>query len=355
MLQGGISRRLVYVANAFLSKVRGSLALISIVTCAFFGALSGSAMATTAAVGNVMYPEMLKDGTYGKDFALAVQAVGGTLGPMIPPSLPLIIYGMLANTSIAALFVGVVIPGIVMCLVYCIAGYWIMKRRNMGTANSSLKAPSIGVIVDALWALMTPVIILGGIYSGIFSPTESAAAASAYAFFVGKFVYRELDAKSTYRALRNATIASASVMFLVSCAMYFGWVLTIQGLPQLIAQTLISTISNKYVFLLIINVVFLIAGMFCDVAVILLLMVPIIYPAVQALGINMVHFGIIACINLSMGNITPPFGTCLFVASGIDKTVKLESLFWEVLPFCIAGVIGILITTFMPILSTWML
>jgi C4-dicarboxylate transporter DctM subunit len=137
--------------------------------------------------------------------------------------------------------------------------------------------------------------------------------------------------------------------------MYFGWVLTIQGFPQLVAKALVSTINNKYVFLLVINIVFLIAGMFVDVAVTLLLMIPIIYPAVQQLGINMVHFGIIACINLSMGNITPPFGTCLFVASGIDKSVRLESLFREVLPFCRAGILGILITTFIPILSTWML
>ncbi|GHS99127.1 hypothetical protein AGMMS50276_22190 [Synergistales bacterium] len=355
MLQGGISKRLVNVANSFLSKIRGSLALISIVTSAFFGALSGSNLATTAAIGNVMYPEMLKDGTYDKGFSLTIQAVGGTLGTMIPPSIPLVVYGTLTNVSIANLFVGVFLPGIVMCILYCIAVSWIIKGRNMANSKTEKSTTLSRSVREGFWALLTPVIILGGIYSGVFSPTESAAVACGYAFIVGKFIYKELDAKSTYSAMWNATLASAAIMFLCSCASFFGWVLTIQGFPQIVAGYLATVVDTRVAFLILMNIAFLIAGMFVDINTIQLLMIPLVAPVAIALGVNMVQFGVIACINLSLGCITPPFGACLFVASSIDKSVKLESMYKEVIPFCIVGIIGIFIITFIPILSTWML
>ena len=188
MLQGGISKRLVNVAKIFLSHVRGSLALISFVTSGFFGALSGSALATTAAIGGVMYPEMQEDGTYDDSFSLTVQAVGGTLGPMIPPSIPLILFGMTANTSVGKLFAATIVPGIIVCLVYCGVGYFILKQRNMGTRRyeKPVRAPGEkNIFLEAIWTMFTPVIILGGIYSGKFSPTESAAIACFYAFLVG--------------------------------------------------------------------------------------------------------------------------------------------------------------------------
>ena len=355
MLQGGISKRLVRVASCFLSGVRGSLAIISIVTCAFFGALSGSALATTAAVGSVMYPEMLKSGDYDKDFSLSIQAVGGTLGTMIPPSVPLVIYGMLANTSIGDLFIGVAVPGIVMCILYCIFGYVIIKKRGMAINQKSQKENITKALLDGVWALLTPVIILGGIYSGVFSPTESAAIACLYALVIGVFVYKELNPKTCYKALYNAMEGSVGIMFLISTASLFGWVLTMQGFPQQVAAFLASIIDSKWTFLVLLNIVYLIAGMFVDNATSQLLMIPLLYPVAVQLDVNLVHLGVVSCINLSLGTITPPFGACLFVASSLDKSVKLESMYREVMPFVIAGIIGIIITTYLPILSTWML
>ena len=355
MLQGGISKRLVNVAKIFLSKLRGSLALISFVTCGFFGALSGSALATTAAIGGVMYPEMKEDGTYDDSFSLTVQAVGGTLGPMIPPSIPLILYGMVASTSVGALFASTVVPGVIVCLAYCLTGYVILKKRNMGYRQYPRPARKPGeknIFLDAIWAMLTPVIILGGIYSGIFSPTESAAVACLYAFIVGRFVYKELTLKKLFNALFNTMKSSVVVMFLCTCATFFGWALTLQGTTNLIINFLIETISNKYVMFLIIDLIVLVAGMFVDGGTIILLLVPLLYPAAAALGINLVHLGVVFCIGIAVGNVTPPFGACLFVANGLDKNVKLEAIFREVIPFCVVATLTILLLTFCPVLCT---
>ena len=355
MLQGGISKRLVNVAKIFLSKLRGSLALISFVTCGFFGALSGSALATTAAIGGVMYPEMKEDGTYDDSFSLTVQAVGGTLGPMIPPSIPLILYGMVASTSVGALFASTVVPGIIVCLAYCLTGYVILKKRNMGYRQYPKPARKPGeknIFLDAIWAMLTPVIILGGIYSGVFSPTESAAVACLYAFIVGRFVSKELTLKKLFNALFNAMKSSVVVMFLCTCATFFGWALTLQGTTNLIINFLIETITNTYVMFLIIDLIVLVAGMFVDGGTIILLLVPLLYPAAAALGINLVHLGVVFCIGIAVGNVTPPFGACLFVANGLDKNVKLEAIFREVIPFCVVATLTILLLTFCPTICT---
>jgi len=355
MLQGGISKRLINVAKIFLSRLRGSLALISFVACGFFGALSGSALATTAAIGGVMYPEMKQDGTYDDSFSLTVQAVGGTLGPMIPPSIPLILYGMTASASVGSLFVATIVPGIIICLVYCGVGYVILKKRDMGTRHyekPQRKPGEKNIFLDAIWALLTPVIILGGIYSGKFSPTESAAIACLYAFLVGAFVYRELTPKKLYNALFNAMKSSVVVMFLCTCATFFGWALTLQGTTNDIVNYLTATITNKYVFFLMIDLVVLIAGMFVDGGTIILLLVPLIYTTAAHLGIDLIHLGVVFCIGIAVGNITPPFGACLFVANGLDKSVKLEKIFREVIPFCVAATITIVVLSFCEPLCT---
>lgn len=355
MLQGGISKRLVNVAKIFLSKLRGSLALISFVTCGFFGALSGSALATTAAIGGVMYPEMKEDGTYDDSFSLTVQAVGGTLGPMIPPSIPLILYGMVASTSVGALFASTVVPGIIVCSAYCLTGYVILKRRNMGYRQyprPKRKPGEKNIFLDAIWAMLTPVIILGGIYSGIFSPTESAAVACLYAFIIGRFVYKELTLKKLYNALFNAMKSSVVVMFLCTCATFFGWALTLQGTTNQIIDFLIQTFTNKFALFLMIDLIVLIAGMFVDGGTIILLLVPLLYPAAAALGIDLVHLGVVFCIGIAVGNVTPPFGACLFVANGLDKNVKLEAIFKEVVPFCVVATLTIVVLTFCPGICT---
>ena len=355
MMQGGISKRLVKLAQCFLAGVRGSLALISFVTCAFFGALSGSTLATAAAVGAVMYPEMLKSGDYDKEFALTIQAVGGTLGAMIPPSVPMVIYGMLTNTSIGDLFMAIALPGILVCILYCIWGYIIIKKRNMAVNQKVVKVSVLHAFLDGIWALITPLIILGGIYAGIFSPTESAAVACLYALIVGLFVYKELNMKNIFKAFYTAMEGSAGIMFLVSCATLFGWVLTRQGFPELVAGFLNSVINSEMMFLVVMNVVFLIAGMFIDPTTTQLLMIPLVLPTAVALNVNMVHLGASLAVNMCLGTITPPFGACLFVASTLDRSIKIESIYKEAIPFCIAGVVGIIIVILVPQLSTWML
>ena len=353
MLQGGISKRIVNVAKIFLSKIRGSLTFISFVACAFFGALSGSALATTAAIGGVMYPEMQEDGTYEDSFSLTVQAVGGTLGPMIPPSIPLILYGMSASTSVASLFMATIVPGLIICLAYCLTGYIIVKKRNMGTRKYEKPARKPGeknIVLDALWALLTPLIILGGIYSGKFSPTESAAIACLYAFIIGAFVYKELTLERLYKALFNAMKGSVAVMFLCTCATFFGWALTLDGVTNSVVAFLTSTFTSKYALFLLIDLVVIIAGMFVDGGTIILLLVPMLYPAAAAVGINLVHLGVVFCIGIAIGNITPPFGACLFVANSLDKKIKVQTLFKEVIPYCIvACVVIVILTLFEPV------
>ena len=349
MLQGGISKRIVNVAKIFLSKIRGSLTFISFVACAFFGALSGSALATTAAIGGVMYPEMQEDGTYEDSFSLTVQAVGGTLGPMIPPSIPLILYGMSASTSVASLFMATIVPGLIICLSYCVTGYIIVKKRNMGTRKYEKPVRKPGeknIVLDALWALLTPLIILGGIYSGKFSPTESAAIACLYAFIIGAFVYKELTLKRLYKALFNAMKGSVAVMFLCTCATFFGWALTLDGVTNNVVAFLTATFTSKYALFLLIDLVVIIAGMFVDGGTIILLLVPMLYPAAAAVGINLVHLGVVFCIGIAIGNITPPFGACLFVANSLDKKIKVQTLFKEVIPYCVVACVVIVLLTF---------
>ena len=350
MLQGGISKRLINVAKLFLSKVRGSMALISFVACAFFGALSGSALATTAAIGGIMYPEMQEDGTYEDSFSMTVQAVGGTLGPMIPPPIPLILFGMVASCSVGALFAATIVPGIIICGAYCICGYAIMKKRNMGTRRyprPEQKPGEKNVFLDALWALLTPVIILGGIYSGVFSPTESAAVACVYALIVGAFVYKELTISKIYNALFNAMKSSVAVMFLCTCATFFGWLLTYLGTTNDIINFLTSAISNKYIMFIIIDLIVLVAGMFVDGGTIILIVGPLVCPATAALGIDPIHLGVVFCIGIAVGNITPPFGACLFVANSLDKRIKVQKLFREVLPFCAVATLVVVILSFL--------
>jgi len=354
MLQGGISRRLVNVATCLFWWMRGSLAIISIATCTFFGAISGSGMATTAAVGSLMYPEMTKDGEYDDSFAAAVQAVGGTIGILIPPSVPLIIYGILSNTSIGDLFLAIVVPGIIMSIIYMVTAYIIIRKEGMAKSRTKIDLSIGHALLEGFWALLTPVIILGGIYGGIFTPTEAAAVASVYALIVGIFVYKELDMKRLYKALVSSAIVSASIMLLIAAATFFGWVMTTQGIPQLVSKFIVSIVHTKVAFLIMINILFLIAGMFMETSTSLLLVIPLVFPVAKAFGIDAVHFGVISIVNLSIGLVTPPFGACMFVASGITN-VKLDRIIKYVIPFVLTGIIGLLIITFVPVLSAILL
>jgi C4-dicarboxylate transporter DctM subunit len=350
MLQGGISRRLVNFASSLLGWLRGSLAFISVVTCAFFGAISGSALATTAAIGGIMYPEMVKRG-YKDDFSATLQAAGGTLGILIPPSIPLVIYGVLTGVSIGDLFIAVVPAGIIAMFLYMATAYTVIVRENMAPKDMNPEKVSIWEsFKDAFWGLMTPVIILGGIYSGIFTPTESAVVASIYAFLVGIFVYKELNRKSFFEAMGKSAVVAASIMIIIATATLFGWIMTAQNIPVMVSKAIISLTDSKIIFLLLVNIIYLIAGMFMETSTIILLLVPLFLPVALQMGVDPLHFGIITVLNLSLGLVTPPFGASLFVASGISK-VPIERIYYRIVPFIAAGIVSIALITYMPVFS----
>lgn len=354
MLQGGISKRLINFVAVFFGWMRGSLAMISIMSCVMFGALSGSALATTAAIGSIMYPEMTKNNErdYGKVFTATLQAVGGTLGTMIPPSITLILYANITNTSIGDLFIAIVIPGLIMSGMYMAAAYFFIYKRGYALCEMEhrRKVDIKKAFLEGIWALLMPVIILGGVYSGIFTPTESAIVATVYALFVGKFIYKELTLAVTYKALVKAAIVSSTIMLLVATANFFGWVMAILNIPAMIMKFMMGAMGTKVMFLLVSNVIFLICGMFVDTTVIILLLIPLLYTAAAQLGINLIHYGAIACINLSMGMVTPPFGTSLFVAANMTGQ-KIEPMYKEAIPYCLMGCLGILLVTYIEPLS----
>lgn len=350
MQYGGISKRLVDFANELLGWITGSLAHVSIAACAFFAAISGSSAATTAAIGGIMYPEMKKRG-YPDDFAAAIQAVGGTLGVVIPPSIPFVIYGTITGASVGDLFLSGIIPGLIAAIAYMLLSYIYVKRHGITSTTHKTSLHKLLIsFSQAIWGLLMPGIILGGIYGGIFTPTEAAVVAVVYSLFVGTFVYRELNIKNMQKMFLNAGLTSAMVMTLITMASLFGWVMTIENIPQTTASAILSVANNKWVFLLLVNIVYLVSGMFLDTTAIILLLVPIFFPIASQLGINLVHFGMITVFNLAVGQITPPFGVCLFVASGVSG-ISLEKLTKQILPYLGLAIILILLFTYIPDIS----
>jgi C4-dicarboxylate transporter DctM subunit len=302
-----------------------------------------------------MYWEMIKDNKYDKIYSATLQAVGGTLGTMIPPSIALILYANITNTSIADLFVAVVVPGLLMALMYIVAAYFFLLRRgyDLHREKSSEKVNPIAAFFDGIWALLMPLIVLGGIYAGVFTPTESAIVACAYAIIVGFFIYKELNLKNLYNALTKSAVVSATIMLLVATASFFGWVMAIMNIPSRVTAFLAVFMSSKLMFLFVTNILFLICGMFMETSVIILLVIPLLYRPAADVGINLIHFGVIACINLSMGMVTPPFGASLFVAANMTSN-KIEPMYKEVILYCLTGIAGILLVTYVEPLSLWL-
>ncbi|MFZ7101222.1 MAG: TRAP transporter large permease [Peptococcaceae bacterium] len=353
MMQGGISRRLINIAKLFFGRFRGNLSLICFSSSAFFGAISGSALATSAAVGGILYPEMTKNNDYDPPFASAIVACSGTLGLMIPPSIPLILYGTLTGASVGKLFMAIIIPGFLMSIIYMGTSQFIIIRNGMALEKEKEreKVDVKKTLIDGIPAILTPVIVLGGIYSGLFTPTESAVIASIYAIIVGVFWYKELTFKTIWNALKNSAVTSAVIMFLIGTASFFGWVMTTLHIPKMVSEWFITVSPNQFVFLLMMNVLYLIAGMLMETSSIILLVVPLIYPVAAKFGVDLVHFGVITCTNLAIGMYTPPFGANVFLSAGMSS-LTVDSVFKRIIPFVISGIIGILLITFIPFLST---
>ena len=350
MATGGISRRLVNFANLIIGGIRGGLAMASILASMIFAAISGSCPATTAAIGSIMVPEMKKNG-YSNDFAAATVAAAGTVGQVIPPSVPMVSYCVLAGCSVGKLFLAGVGPGILMGLVMMAIAYrYAVKNGIVAKKEKKSLKEVMAVFIDSIWAILMPVIILGGIYSGIFTPTESAAVAVVYGVIVGKFVYKDLHMKDLVSIFAKSAAGTAVIMLIMATAGSFSWVLTSERIPQLIANTLLSLTTNKIVLLFLFNIVLLIAGCFLNPSAAVILLTPILLPVLTQVGVSPYLVGIVMIVNLAVGQITPPVGACLYVACNIAN-VKLEPLVKAIIGYMIALIVVIFAITYIEPIS----
>lgn len=346
MAAGGVSNRLVNFASTLIGRVTGGLALVSTVACTFFGAISGSAPATTAAIGAVMVDPMEKKG-YSKEFSSATVAASGTIGLLIPPSITMVLYGVIAGVSIGKLFLAGIIPGLLMCLTLMLVEYFISKKRGYrGEAPSTIK--DIGSsFKKSILALLMPLIILGGIYGGIFTPTEAAVVAVFYGLLIGLFAYRELNIKKVLEIIRNSGKSTAVILYLVATAHIFSYILASEQIPQQLATFLLSLSDNPLVIQFMIMLALLLAGTFLDNAVAIVLLTPIFYPIVAQVGIDPIFFGVLMVFALAVGQVTPPVGLCLFVACNISK-ISIEKLSKAVVPFLIALIALLIVLNLIP-------
>lgn len=356
MSQGGLSSRLLNVGKVLFGRYNGGLAIIAVATCMFFGAISGSGPATVAAVGSILLPAMAKDG-YRPVFSTSLVASAGSLGVIIPPSIPMVIYAASANVSVTGMFLAGIIPGMLIGLALMMYA-WIQARREGVGADATRYTPgeAWAVIWDAKWALIVPVIILGGIYGGIFTPTEAAAIGVIYGLVVGLFVYRELRLIDLYRVFAQSALTTGSVMLIVGAATIFGRVLTIERIPVLLAEAMVDLVSSPLALLMLVNLLLLVVGTFMETLAAIIILTPILLPVAMAMGIDPTHFGIVMIVNLGIGMVTPPLGMNLFIGSKVGN-VPLEQLMRGALPFVLVMLVTLALITYLPALSlalpTW--
>ena len=347
---GGVSKRLLNVCNVFLGRFTGGLATVTIVLCMFFAAVSGSGPATVAAIGSMVIPTMLDKG-YSKSFTLALIATAGSIGVIIPPSIPMVIYGVSTSTSISSLFMAGFLPGILIGFSLIVVSYLYCKKQGWkGDERKYTAKEKLAAIWDAKWALLNPIIILGGIYAGIFTPTEAAAVAAVYAFICGAFIYREFNIKEMFATIGNACNTTGTTMVIIGCATAFTKILTIEKIPGAITNGIINFTDNKILILLLINVLLLIVGCFMDTTPAMMGLAPILLPIAAQFGVDPIHFGIVMVVNLAIGFITPPLGINLFVASRVGRS-DLETVCSGIIKFILVMVVDLLLITFIPAIS----
>ena len=352
MTTGGVARRMIRFANACVGHFHGGLAMASVLACMLFAAVSGSSPATVVAVGTIVIGGMVKAG-YSKEMAAGVICTAGTLGILIPPSIVMVVYGAVTETSVGQLFVAGIIPGIVlgvmlMVAIYIRARMIDLPRQPRATAKELLVAGR-----DSLWGLLLIIIILGGIYGGVFTPTEAAAVAAVYAFFVAVFVYRDMGLKDVPRVLVDAGRVTVMLMFIIANALLFAYVLTTERIPQTIVEHIVSWGMRPWQFLIVVNVMLLIAGNFMEPTGIILILAPILFPISQQMGIDPVHLGIILTVNMEIGMVTPPVGLNLFVTSGITG-MSMMHVVRAALPWLSVLLVFLVIVTYVPALSLWL-
>lgn len=345
MSSGGVAKRLVNFCDTLLGWITGGLSIVTTLACMFFAAISGSAMATTSAIGGFMIPEMEERG-YDRAFSAALAGAAGTIGVIIPPSIPFVIYAVVVNESISDLFVAGMLPGILMGVALIITSIMVAKKEGWQVGG---KRPTLHEVwisfKDAFWALLTPVIILGGIYSGKFTPTESAVVAVVYCVIVSVFVYKEFKLKDVYKSLYSSISVNGMTTFMVGFSMAFAAYLTMEKIPTRIASSLLSLTSNKILLLLLINCLLLVVGCLIDNIPATIILSPILLPIVKNLGMSAVTFGIMLTMNLAIGFVTPPYGINLFVAAAISKE-PMSRMMKPMLRFIVALLVVLMLVTF---------
>ena len=351
MSKGGVSKRLIDVCNAFVGHYRGGLAVASIVSCMFFAAISGSSPSTVVAIGTIMIPAMIASG-YGDKYSVGLLGSAGSLGILIPPSIPMIVYGVATEQSVGKLFMAGVGPGLFMGSLFIITAVIYARVKGFKGGTVVPWKDRLVLLWKALPGLFMPFLILGGIYGGIFTPTEAAAVAVFYSLFVGLFVYKDLKIRDIPQVFVRSAVMSAMILFIITNAMLFAFILTTEGIPAAIAAFIIKHAVTPWVFLLFVNVLLYFVGDFMEPSAAILILAPLFLPIVLKLNIDPIHFGIIMTVNMEIGMITPPVGLNLFVASGISG-LSLWDVFKGAAPFMIIMLFALLIITYIPVISLW--
>lgn len=346
MEKAKISDKLIDLAALIVGRLPGGLSHVTVGSSAFFGAISGSAPATTAAIGSIMIPSMEKRG-YDRAFSASVTASAGVLGLIIPPSITMVLYGVTAGVSIGDLFIAGIVPGILLALGLMVLNYFLLKKDNANLVEEVPQQSKLKIILNSIWALLLPVIILGGIYTGIFTPTESAAVACIYGIIIGFFVYKSLTFKSLMKSFIETAKSTAMIMMLIATAHIFGYIIASERIPQKIAETMLSFTDNTIIIMFLLLLLLLVVGAFLENVAAIVLVVPTIIGILEYAQIDLLYFGIFLVIALAVGQITPPVGLNLFVASNIAN-VKFESIVRKTVPYIVFYVIALIIFIFFP-------
>lgn len=353
MEYAGISKRLITFANACVGHRKGGLMAVVVIVACFFAAISGSGPATVAAIGPVLIPAMVKAG-YGKDMPAALVSASGAIGIIIPPSIAYVVYASCTDVSVGALFTAGIIPGVIVGVAYYMAAAWDSRGNKEIIPQPKMSSKDRwSAFKDAFWGLMTPVIILGGIYAGVFTPTEAAGIAVIYGLIVGIFIYKEIKLKDLYHIFMESAVSSATVMFIIGAAAVFAWILTTSQIASQLSQMVLAISDNKYIILLLINIIFLIAGCFLDANSAFYILLPIIVPVLNAIDVSLLHAGVFLTINMAIGMITPPVGINLYVGCNVAE-IPVADICRKIIPFLIAGILALFLLTFVPEISLFL-
>ncbi len=352
LTHGGVAKRMINFATSMVGHLYGGLALSGVIACALFAAVSGSSPATVVAIGSIMLPAMVKAG-FPKRYGAGVITTSGSLGILIPPSIPMVIYCVATNSSVGGLFMGGVVPGLMLATVLGIVSWWIARKNDFPRMPKATAAQRIKAFRESVWGLLLIVIVLGGIYSGMFTPTEAAAMSAVYAFVVAVFVYKDVSWGKVPKVLLDSASMSAMLLYIITNAVLFSFLMTHENIPQLMAEWILGHNLGVVAFLLVTNILLLLAGNVMEPSSIILILAPILFPVAMQLGIDPIHFGVLITVNMEVGMCHPPVGLNLYVASGITK-MGISELSVAVMPWLIAMIGFMLLITYVPIFSLWL-